>query len=105
MYLTMNRFRVKPGQEDAFEAMWKSRDSHLKQVPGFVSFHLMRGEIVDGARLYASHTLWADRTSFENWTKSEAFRSAHKGAKSSGEMYEGPPVLECFESVQEIAAG
>ncbi len=104
MYLTMNRFRVIPGQEDAFEAMWKTRDSHLKEVPGFVSFHLMRGEIVDGARLYASHTLWRDRQAFLDWTKSEAFRNAHKGAKSTEEMYEGPPVLECFDSVQEIAA-
>jgi heme-degrading monooxygenase HmoA len=60
MYLTMNRFRVRPGQEDAFEAMWKTRDSHLKSVPGFVSFHLMRGEVVDGATLYASHTLWTE---------------------------------------------
>ncbi len=104
MHLTMNRFRVIPGQEDAFEAMWKTRDSHLKSVPGFVSFHLMRGEIEDGARLYASHTLWADRASFEAWTKSEAFRAAHKGAKSSGAMYDGPPVLECFDSVQAIDA-
>jgi len=104
MYLTMNRFRVMPGQEDAFEAMWKSRDSHLKSVPGFVGFHLMRGEEVEGATLYASHTLWADREAFLAWTKSDAFRAAHKGARSSGAMYDGPPVLECFESVQAIAA-
>jgi hypothetical protein len=58
MYLTMNRFRVILGQEDAFEAMWKTRDSHLKSVPGFVSFHLMRGE-VDGrcAPLCLAHAL------------------------------------------------
>jgi len=99
MYLTINRFRVKPGQEDAFEAMWVSRDSHLKSVEGFVSFHLMKGEEKDGHRLYLSHTLWRDRAAFEGWTKSEAFRQAHKGAKSSGEMYDGPPELEVFETI------
>ena len=104
MYLTMNRFRVTPGQEDAFEAMWANRDSHLKSVPGFVSFHLMRGEATEGATLYASHTLWTDKGSFLAWTKSEAFRAAHKGAKSSDAMYDGPPALECFESVQAIEA-
>ncbi|MDG4648349.1 antibiotic biosynthesis monooxygenase [Roseibacterium sp. SDUM158017] len=104
MYLTMNRFRVNLGQEQAFEAMWNSRDSHLKSVPGFVSFHLMRGAAEEGARLYVSHTLWSGRDAFEAWTRSEAFRAAHKGAKSSGAMYDGPPVLECFESVQEIVA-
>ncbi len=102
MYLTMNRFRVNAGHEDAFETVWKSRDSHLKTVPGFVSFHLMKGEASDGVRLYASHTMWESKTAFEAWTKSEAFRAAHKGAKSSAEMYDGPPVLEVFESVQAL---
>jgi heme-degrading monooxygenase HmoA len=90
MYLTMNRFRVRPGQEAAFEAMWKTRDSHLKSVPGFVSFHLMRGEEVDGATLYASHTLWTDRDAFLAWTKSEAFRQAHKGCEIVGRHVRGP---------------
>ncbi|MDD9715566.1 antibiotic biosynthesis monooxygenase [Dinoroseobacter sp. PD6] len=103
MFLTMNRFRVKAGQEDTFEDVWKSRDSHLKTVDGFVSFHLMKGEESDGVRLYASHTLWRDRAAFEGWTKSEAFRMAHKGAKSSAELYDGPPVLEVFDSVQELS--
>ncbi len=103
MYLTMNRFRVKLGQEDAFEEVWKSRDSHLKSVDGFVAFHLMKGEVADGHRLYASHTMWRDEESFLAWTKSEAFRAAHKGAKSNAEMYDGPPVLEVFESVQALS--
>ena len=29
MFIAMNRFEVVKGQEDAFEAMWKSRDSYL----------------------------------------------------------------------------
>ncbi|WP_424967473.1 antibiotic biosynthesis monooxygenase family protein [Dinoroseobacter sp. S375] len=103
MFLTMNRFRVKTDHEAAFEEVWQSRDSHLKQVGGFVSFHLMKGDAEDGIRLYASHTLWRDRASFEAWTKSEAFRAAHKGAKSSAEMYDGPPVLEVFDSIQELS--
>lgn len=102
MYLTMNRFRVKEGQEAAFEDVWQSRDSHLKTVDGFVSFHLMKGHLEEGVRLYASHTMWRDQEAFEAWTKSEAFRAAHKGAKSSADMYDGPPVLEIFESVQEL---
>ncbi|TKA97472.1 antibiotic biosynthesis monooxygenase, partial [Cereibacter changlensis] len=45
----------------AFETVWKSRDSQLPQVPGFVSFHLMRGPSKEDHTLYASHTLWASR--------------------------------------------
>ncbi len=106
MFLTMNRFKVRLGQEDAFETVWKTRDSQLKAVPGFVAFHLMKGdENPDaGYRLYASHTLWASRDAFEAWTKSEAFRQAHRGAGTHADIYLGPPELEVFDSVQHLAA-
>ena len=104
MYLTMNRFKVKLGQEEAFETLWTSRDSHLTQVPGFVAFHLMKGEPGEGYRLYASHTMWASEAAFRDWTRSEAFRAAHAGAKGNAALYLGPPELEVFTSVQEISA-
>ncbi|MGQ0567583.1 MAG: antibiotic biosynthesis monooxygenase family protein [Gemmobacter sp.] len=102
MYLTMNRFRVRPGQEAAFEAIWTGRDSHLPQVAGFVSFHLMKGPEKDGHRLYASHTMWDSEAAFTAWTRSEAFRAAHRGAGGHGDIYAGPPELELFHSVQHI---
>lgn len=102
MYLTMNRFKVKPGQEAAFEALWTARDSHLTRVAGFKAFHLLKGEMREGYRLYASHTAWDSAEAFTAWTKSQAFRDAHKGAGSSGEMYLGAPDLEIFETVQAI---
>ena len=104
MYLTMNRFRVKPGQEEAFEAVWTGRDSQLRGVAGFVSFDLFKGPLKADHRLYASHTLWASEAAFAAWTKSEAFRSAHRGAGAHGDIYLGPPELEVFESVQHIGA-
>ncbi len=36
MYIAMNRFKVAPGSEAAFEQIWASRDTDLKEVPGFV---------------------------------------------------------------------
>ncbi len=104
MYLTMNRFKVVPGQEAAFEAMWVQRDSHLREVTGFKAFHLLKGEVKDGYRLYASHTAWASEGDFRAWTKSAAFRAAHAGAKSNENMYLGAPELEIFETVQAISA-
>ncbi|APX25172.1 MAG: antibiotic biosynthesis monooxygenase [Rhodobacteraceae bacterium] len=100
MYLTMNRFKVVPERAAEFEEMWAARDSHLKSVPGFKSFALMKGPVHEDHVLYASHTVWADEASFRDWTKSEAFRAAHKGAKSSEGMYLGPPELEIFDAVQ-----
>ena len=104
MYLTMNRFKVKLGHEDAFEEVWANRDSQLARVPGFKGFHLMKGEENDGYRLYASHTIWESEEAFRAWTRSEAFRVAHQGAGSNRDMYLGPPELEVFQSVQSIEA-
>jgi heme-degrading monooxygenase HmoA len=104
MYLTMNRFKVKLGHEDEFETVWKSRDSRLRRVPGFRSFHLMKGEESEGYRLYASHTAWESERAFRDWTRSEAFQMAHRNAGDHRDMYLGSPRLEVFQSVQSVEA-
>jgi hypothetical protein len=58
MFIAMNRFRVAPGNEEAFEATWRNRESHLHEVPGFRSFHLMKGPVRADHVLYASHSTW-----------------------------------------------
>ena len=104
MYLTMNRFKVRLGHEEEFEAVWANRESRLTEVPGFRSFHLMKGEEGEGYRLYASHTAWESEAAFRDWTTSEAFRAAHRGAGEHRDMYLGPPELEVFQSVQSVEA-
>lgn len=99
MYIAMNRFRIAPGKEDVFIDIWKSRDTHLKDVPGFNEFHLLQGESSDEFTLFASHTIWESEDAFVNWTKSEAFRKAHANAGEVKDIYLGPPNLECFNVV------
>ncbi|TNF59110.1 MAG: antibiotic biosynthesis monooxygenase [Rhodobacteraceae bacterium] len=103
MYLTMNRFKVRPEAAAEFEALWVSRDSHLKSVPGFVSFHLLKGPERGDHVLYASHTAWESEAAFQDWTRSEAFRQAHRNAGGSRDMYLGPPELEIFDTVQALS--
>ncbi len=102
MYIAMNRFKVAPGSEAAFEHVWTSRDSHLRSVPGFVEFHLLRGPQKEDHVLYSSHTVWSDHGSFEAWTRSEAFRAAHAGAGDNRGMYLGHPEFEGFTVVQTV---
>jgi heme-degrading monooxygenase HmoA len=78
MFIAMNRFRVKKGSEEAFEQVWLSRDTQLTKVPGFVEFHLLKGPEHEDYTLYSSHTVWQSKVTFESWTKSEAFRLAHR---------------------------
>lgn len=96
----MNRFRVKVGSEADFEAVWLNRESHLDGVPGFEQFHLLRGPTTDDHTLYASHSIWASRSHFEDWTRSEAFRRAHARAGGTKSSYLGHPVFEGFEVIQ-----
>src|SRR5581483_12004146 len=80
MFIAMNRFQVQLGQEKAFEEVWLGRDTYLGQVPGFVTFHLLRGPTNDDHTLYSSHSIWRSKADFEAWTRSEAFRMAHRDA-------------------------
>lgn len=97
MFIAMNRFQIVPGEEEAFETVWKTRDSHLDGVPGFVGFHLLRGPSAEDHTLYASHSVWNSREDFEAWTKSENFRKAHANAGGNKPLYLGHPRFEGFE--------
>lgn len=99
MFIAMNRFRIAPGREAEFEAIWSGRDSQLDDVPGFRDFKLLRGPADEEGVLYASHTVWESRDAFEAWTRSEAFRKAHAGARAAEGIYVGHPQFEGFEGV------
>lgn len=101
MYIAMNRFRVAPGFEQAFEDMWKNRERHLSTVPGYVEFHMLKGPKKEDHTLYASHTIWQTEADFTAWTKSEQFRAAHSRAGENRKTVEylGPPQFEGFEVI------
>jgi heme-degrading monooxygenase HmoA len=102
MFIAMNRFRVAKGSETAFEQVWLTRDTHLDKVPGFVEFHLLRGPEAEDHTLFASHTIWESRAAFEAWTKSDAFRAAHRSAGDNKPLYLGQPQFEGFEVRQTV---
>ena len=99
MYIAMNRFKIAKGREGDFEKIWKERDTHLKDVPGFRGFHLIKGKKEDNHTLYASHSTWSSEDAFLNWTKSDAFRRAHRGAGEHSDVYLGHPEFEGFEVI------
>ena len=99
MFIAMNRFKIVLGKEKDFENVWKNRDTHLEGVPGFKEFHLVKGETNDEYSLYASHSVWKSKNDFINWTKSEAFKLAHKDAGNHKGLYIGHPEFEGFEVV------
>ncbi len=99
MYIAMNRFQIKLGEEQAFENIWRQRESYLDDVPGFNEFHLLRGPSNEQYTLYASHSQWVSHEAFEAWTQSDNFRKAHAQAGGSRTVYLSHPQFEGFEVV------
>jgi heme-degrading monooxygenase HmoA len=104
VFIAMNRFKVVPSAGAAFEEVWTKRETHLREVPGFLSFHLLRGPEREDHVLYASHAVWRSRADFEAWTRSEQFRLAHRDAGQNKPLYLGHPEFEGFEVIQTVEA-
>ena len=103
MFIAMNRFRVKRGSEGDFEAVWLNREIHIAKETGFIEFHLLRGPEHEDHTLYASHTVWASEADFIAWTKSQAFRDAHRDAGRNQPLYHGGPSFEGFSVIQTVS--
>ncbi|HCR97185.1 MAG: antibiotic biosynthesis monooxygenase family protein [Halomonas sp.] len=99
MYIAMNRFQIAPGREEDFLEVWRKRDSHLSDVPGFKQFNMLQGASQEEHTVFISHSVWESEAAFRAWTQSEAFRKAHAGAKSPEGIYLGPPKFEGYEVV------
>ena len=104
MFIAMNRFKVLKDSIKDFENAWFARETYLHELPGFLSFHLLKGPEREDHILYSSHTMWRSYTDFEAWTRSEQFRAAHAGAGSGRSLTLGHPEFEGFQVLQEITA-
>jgi heme-degrading monooxygenase HmoA len=108
MYVVTNRIPVAEGHEAEFEDRFRNRAHLIDQSPGFIRNDVLRpvqrkldhktGEMVesDEQGYYLVMTWWESEDDFWNWTRSEAFREAHKN-RAPSEMFAGRNVLETHE--------
>lgn len=100
MFVVMNRFKINAGKGEAFEAAWKSRESHLQSFEGFQQFSLLKNDAAaDGTTEYVSHTIWGSRANFDAWRASQEFSRAHAGAGGMDGVMAGPPQVATYEAV------
>ena len=74
-YVVTNKFNVKPNYYTSFETLWKTRKSYLKDMPGFISFDLLKNNFTNGE--YISLTIWEDQKDFKAWLESPQFVESH----------------------------
>ncbi len=107
MFVTMSRIPVRKEHWDDVEDRFRHRLGLVDLAPGFVRNLVLRpaGGSTDS---HIVMTLWENRESFENWTKSDAFIQAHyrihQDARKAKEAFKGPGRLEIFESVTDSGA-
>lgn len=92
MVVVMNRITVAEGREQDFEKTFMERDRAVDRMPGFIDMQVLRPS---EGRTYVVLTRWKSRESFQQWTESEAFISAHR--KQSPGLAEARPTLEIYE--------
>ena len=97
VFVAMNRFKVRPGKEAAFEKQWAERESELKEMPGFTTFLLLRRDAVtpDDGYNYSTYTVWENRAAFDNWRATKKKPAAREGEP----LFEGAPKPVFYEGV------
>jgi heme-degrading monooxygenase HmoA len=90
MIVVMNVVSAAEGKAAEFEEAFRTRESHLAEVDGFLGFELLRR---DGENEYLVSSKWESREAFHGWLRSDAFRKAHSGdAGTRGQLSHGNEV-------------
>ena len=95
MYIAMNTFSVIKEHANDFESVWKTRNSYLNDVNGFLEFHLLRSE----DDVFVSFSKWQSKNAFDAWTKSDEFKKAHSEGPSVRHMLDGHPKISTYKVV------
>ena len=109
MYVVTNRIPVAEGHEADFEDRFKNRVHLVDQSPGFIRNEVHRPKPMKFDReagtwvaapekqgYYEIKTWWQTFDDFVAWTRSEAFREAHRN-RAPKDMFAGDNVLEIHE--------
>lgn len=98
MIVVNNRLTVPPEYGDHLERAFAGRQGDLGQVPGLVSFDLLKRP---EAGEYVVTTTWQTREDFDRWRESDAFQRAHSDANPNSPV---TSVIEVYEVVLSLPA-
>jgi heme-degrading monooxygenase HmoA len=85
-------YEVIPGKKEEFETGFLGVLDHLKSVPGHVESHMY--EDIQSAGSYVILSQWADKTSFEQFIRSDAFKKVTAWGRA--EILRSRPVHKVF---------
>ena len=113
MFVSINNIPVAEGREADFEALWRTRDRSVEQMPGFVSLDILRPGLtvvmkpgeppVKTDNTYQIMTRWESKDAFDAWLGSDSFRKAHS-RETDKTIFGGPGQVRLHETVDEAGA-
>lgn len=86
-------YRVLPGKEEVFETAFRKVLRALAGIEGHTNSKMFHE--IDDPNHYVILSEWTDRTAFDGFIASEAFRAVAKWGKE--EVLAGRPVHTCYE--------
>jgi len=106
MFIAMNRIMCQPDYVEKFEHMFRTRAGEVDKMPGFISVKTLRPLKED--QPYIIMSFWEERSNFDDWLKSEAFKLGHRRgfddvAKARAEGRQSPLTssMEQYEVISE----
>lgn len=99
MIVVCNRIDVNPEYAEAFEQRFAERAHLVDNMPGFISFKLLRPTKTNDP--YVVMTFWESQDHFKAWTASAEFKQGHaRSGTLPAETFRGHPKLEVFHTIQ-----
>ena len=96
MLVVHNRLSVPPDYAAHLEDAFLKRTSLLREVPGFISFELLK-PVETGVYVVATH--WESRAAFDQWVAGDAFQKAHSGANPKSPVRSEVEIFEIVSSI------
>ncbi len=93
MIAVINRLPVKEGMADQVVERFANGQGFVQAFPGFVSMEVLSAEETDEVMVI---TRWRDKTDFDAWVASDAFKMAH-GRGGGGGLLRGHPQMGTYE--------
>lgn len=101
MIAVINRLPVKEGAADQVVERFVNSRGNVQGFPGFVSMEVLHSEAGDEVLVI---TRWQDKSAFDSWVGSDAFKRAHSRS-GGGELLRGHPQMSTYEIAVEREPG
>ena len=95
MFYRIGKIKCKPGKSNDVISYFKSKEDFFSETKGIISLSYFKS----GQDEVSGIAIWESKEAFIDWTKSDAFKLAHKNAGAHKDLYLGPPNLETFDQI------